>query len=56
MSLTEMSLTNMFLMGVGGSLALFVIFMFRHYVWLVVAPPVIGFFVYLIVHTFRLHP
>jgi hypothetical protein len=51
-----MSLTTIYLTAVGGALAIFALVLLRRWVWLAVVPPVVAFFVYILVHNFRLHP
>jgi len=51
-----MSLTEIYLTTVGGALTLFFVVLLRRFVWLVALPPVIAFLVYVLVHSFRLHP
>lgn len=51
-----MSLSSIYLTAVGGALTIFAIVLLRRWVWLAVVPPVVAFFVYILVHNFRLHP
>jgi hypothetical protein len=51
-----MSLGEIYLTAVGGALTIFMVVLLRRFVWLAVVPPVVAFFVYILVHNFRLHP
>jgi hypothetical protein len=51
-----MSLGEIYLTAVGGALTIFMVVLLRRFVWLVAVPPVVAFFVYILVHNFRLHP
>ncbi len=51
-----MSLGEIYLTAVGGAFTIFLVVLLRHFVWLAVVPPIVAFFVYILVHNFRLHP
>jgi hypothetical protein len=51
-----MSLGEIYLTAVGGAFAIFLVVLLRRFVWLAVVPPIVVFFVYILVHNFRLHP
>jgi hypothetical protein len=51
-----MSFGSIYLTAIGGALTIFAIVLLRRWVWLAVVPPVVAFFVYILVHNFRLHP
>jgi hypothetical protein len=51
-----MSLGEIYLTAVGGAFTIFLVVLLRRFVWLAVVPPIVVFFVYILVHNFRLHP
>jgi hypothetical protein len=51
-----MSLSEIYLTAVSGAFTIFMVVLLRRFVWLVAVPPVVAFFVYILVHNFRLHP